>query len=163
MNNEKYNLHFKMHKITIIHFLLKFSFIILIWLLLLIVCYFYNENMQIHKYILVPSTLFVMHIAFSSLILNYINYFNSLVIVSNDKIMIINSTLFFQDDIQVIDISKITKLNVIKQWLFTNIFNYWKICIEQQKDESTNLLFVPDPYNIIWQIERKQIYGKRIS
>lgn len=100
-------------------------------------------------------TFVLLQISFIRFILELIWYYNNIIIVSLDQIMIIQSTLVLIEDIEILEIGKINKINVECRWLFANIFWYWRLIIEQQRFEKRPVFFIPDPYKVMHHIENK--------
>ena len=53
----------------------------------------------------------LMNYSFLKLILYFIRYYNALIIIHEDKIVIIRSSLIMMDDIEIINSRKITKVD----------------------------------------------------
>jgi hypothetical protein len=57
--------------------------------------------------------------------------------------------LILQDDVEVIDAYRIVKVDSYARGFFPNLFEYWDIIIEQQKNEVRTLHFIPNPYKFL--------------
>lgn len=93
-----------------------------------------------------PLVFLLVNYAFIKLVLWYIKFYNNLLIIYNWQLIVIQSSLFFKDDIEFIDINKITKLDTYCRWLIPNVFSYWNLVAEQQRDEVREFIFVPEPF-----------------
>ena len=114
-----------------------------------------------------PFIFIVINYAFIKLILGYIKFYNNLLIINEWQLIVIKSSLFFKDDIEFIDINKITKLDTYCRWLIPNVLWYWNLVVEQQRDEPRIFHFVPDLFKALQILkeekqktieERKQRY-----
>jgi hypothetical protein len=75
-------------------------------------------------------------------------------IIVRDRIIIINNSLILQEDLEIMDLSKVMKIDVECHGLLANMFGYGHLIIEQQKDEVKVIHFIPKPYEV-WQILRE--------
>lgn len=106
----------------------------------------WEELMHIFIY---PTVFILVNYAFIKLILWYIKFYNDLLIIYNWHLIVIKSSLFFKDDIEFIDINKITKLDTYCRWLIPNMLGYGNLVVEQQRDEARIFHFVPDLFKAI--------------
>ncbi len=97
------------------------------------------------NYLLFPSIFILVNYAFIKLILSYIKFFNDFLIIYDWQIIVIKNSLYFIDEIEFIDINKITKLDTISRWFFENILWYWSLIIEQQSDQIIKFNFISTP------------------
>ena len=86
-------------------------------------------------------------------------YYNKLFIIAKDRIILIEGSLILQEDTEVMDLSKVMKVDVSCHGFFANVFNFGSLTIEQQKNEVRIIHFVPDPYHILRIIREKTNYG----
>lgn len=81
--------------------------------------------------------------------LSYIDYYYNLFIIYENHIIIIKSSLILIDDLEVLDVNKVMKIDSISRWLFSNMLWYWNILLEQQKNDVRTFHFMPNPYRIV--------------
>ena len=106
---------------------------------------------------LFPLTFILINYAFIKLLLWYIKFYNDLLIIYDGHLIVIKSSLFFKDNIEFIDINKITKLDTYCRWLVPNALWFWNLVAEQQRDEVRTFHFVPEPFNALQLLnEEKQ-------
>lgn len=158
--NHKEYVIIKKHFVVLFFPISKFIFRWLITLsLTLFVIYFkekiWDEIVQIFFY---PLIIIFLTYSFFAFIQSLIVYYNNLVIFVHDKIIIFRSSLFLQDDLEIIDVSKIMKIDVQMHWVFSNLLWYGNLVIEQQRDELFTLHFVPDPYRALQLLREKTAY-----
>lgn len=77
-------------------------------------------------------------------------------IVYKDQIVSIKCSLLFRDDIEIIDAYRIMKVDGYSRGLMQNIFGFWNLIIEQQKDDSKVYHFMPKPYRILLIIQKQR-------
>ena len=99
---------------------------------------------------------FLLNYAFISLVLAVIYYYFDLLIIYKDQIVTIKCSLFLRDDIEIVDAYRIMKVDGYSRGIFANIFWYWNLVIEQQKDEVKTFRFVPKPYKILLIIKKQR-------
>ncbi|MDD2907085.1 MAG: hypothetical protein PHH98_00445 [Candidatus Gracilibacteria bacterium] len=104
---------------------------------------------ELVHYILLPLAFIMLNYSFIKLILYYIGYYNNLLIFHEDKIIVIKSTLLDTDNVEIIDLHKITKIDAFANGIFANIFGYGTLVIEQQRDKVREFWYVPKPYKAI--------------
>ena len=102
----------------------------------------------------------LLNYAFIKLILNIIEYYHTLIIITDEQILIINCSLIMKDDIESIDAYRIMKIDAFSHWFWSNIIGYGNLVIEQQKDEVRTFHFIPHPYKIFGIIRdhKKQVF-----
>lgn len=150
----------KKHFIMVLYILSKFFFMLLVAVWLYIFTVYFQKELwdDIVIYFLYPLTFILLNYAFIKLTLWLIFYYNDLIIFSRDKIIIMKSSLFMQDDLEIIDISKIMKIDVQCHWFFSNILWYGNLVMEQQRDELRVLHFIPKPYKALQLLREKTAY-----
>ncbi|EKE29088.1 MAG: hypothetical protein ACD_2C00233G0006 [uncultured bacterium (gcode 4)] len=150
----------KKHGIVILYILAKFVFALLIVAWLFWVSYTQKSNIwaELVTYFLYPVQMIILIYAFLKLEQGFIFYYNDLVIFIHDKVIIMKSSLFLQDDLEVIDISKVMKIDVQCHWFLSNLIWYGNLVIEQQRDELRILHFVPKPYRALQLLREKTAY-----
>lgn len=92
---------------------------------------------------------FFLNYSFLKLISYIISYYNNVIILYRDQIIIIKSSLILQDDMEIIDIYKIMKMDSFSRWFISNILGYWDLVIEQQKNDVRILDFISDPHTML--------------
>lgn len=131
---------------------LKFSF----YLIIAFVFYFIAVKFwsalwyELTHYIILPLSFITVNYAFIKLILYYIWFYNNLLIFHEDKIIVIKSTLLDTDNVEIIDLHKITKIDAFSDGILANILWYWTLVIEQQRDKVREFWYVPKPHKAIW-------------
>jgi len=112
---------------------------------------------ELIHFFLFPTIFFLVNYAFIKLILWYIKFYNDLLIIYKWELIVIKSSLLFRDNIEFIDINKITKLDTYCRWFVPNILWFWNLVAEQQRDEVRTFHFVPEPFKALQIInEEKQ-------
>ena len=96
-----------------------------------------------------PAIFFLVNYAFIKILLWYIKFYNDLLIIHDRHFIVIKSSLLFKDDIEIIDVNKITKLDTYCRWLIPNILSFWNLVVEQQRDEVREMHFVPEPFKAL--------------
>jgi len=104
---------------------------------------------DIVMYLLFPLVFVLLNYAFIKLILSYIKYYNNLIIFHKNQIIVIKSTLIEVDNVEIIDMHKITKLDTYCKWIIPNVIWYWTLVIEQQRDKVREFWYIPKPYKAI--------------
>lgn len=150
----------KKHFIMVFYILAKFFFLILIVIWLFWISYYFRTEIwdDIILYFLLPITILLLNYTFFKLIFWLIFYYNDLVIFLKDKIIIVKSSIFLQDDLEIIDVSKVMKIDVQIHWFFANLLWYGNLIIEQQREEIRTLHFVPRPYMALQMLREKTAY-----
>lgn len=93
--------------------------------------------------------------------LDYIRYYNDLIIISWHSVIVIKTSLIDTDNVEIIDLDKITKIDTIMQWVTSNILSYWKLVLEQYRDRTRTFNHIYKPYKVANSIkEAKMFYEK---
>lgn len=147
------------HFIYFLYLVAKFFFLIIIAGILFIFLLVYKGDLsqntfEIVNYVFFPIIFLLVNYSFVQLMLGIIRYYNRLVIIVRDKFIIINSSLVLQEDLEIMDLSKVMKIDVEVHGLFASMFGYGHLIMEQQKDEVRTIHFIPNPYKV-WQILRE--------
>jgi hypothetical protein len=79
----------------------------------------------------------------------YIKFYNDLLVIYKWHLIVIKSSLIYKDNIEFIDINKITKLDTYCKWLTANLIWFWNLVAEQQRDELRTFHFVPKPFKAL--------------
>lgn len=151
------------HPIVLLHDIVKSLFFIIASGLILLVVSQYRAILSTDTvlYILFPIALLLVNYAFMKLILSIINYYNKLIIIVPDKLIIIDSSLVMKEDIEIVDLSKVVKVDVECHGIFAVIFGYGHLIIEQSRNEVRTLHFVSKPYDILHIIKEETNYVRK--
>ena len=160
INTDEYTI-VKKHYIILLIYIIKFIFLVLVSILIYLLTYKFKDSLwdDIVLYFIFPIIFFIFNYAFIKFILWLIYYYNDLVILLKDKIIILKSSLFLMDDLEIIDISKVMKIDVQCHWLLSNLIGFWNLVIEQQRDELRILHFIPKPYKVFQLLREKTTYA----
>lgn len=147
------------HFVYLVYLVAKFLFLIIIAGVLFISLLVYKQNLSqetydLVRYVFFPAIFLLINYSFIQLILGIIRYYNRLVIIVRDKFIILNSSLILQEDLEIMDLAKVMKIDVECHGLLASIFGYGHLIMEQQKDEVRTIHFIPHPYKV-WQILRE--------
>lgn len=152
------------HFILLFFKLAKFIFLLLVsffiyWTLLNYWDVIWKDYMSVN-YIVFAFCFITLNYAFINLIIYFIEYYNKIIIITNEEVIFLRSTLILRDDLEVLDLYRIMSIDTFCHWLFANIFNYWEVVIEQQQlDDNENIkkiYFIPNPYKFISIIKEKK-------
>jgi hypothetical protein len=110
------------------------------------------------RYFVFPVVLVLANYAILQFALNVVKYYNKLVIVVRDRIIIITSSLILKEDIEILELSKVMKIDVECHGLLANVLNYGSLIIEQQKNDVRIMHLVPDPFTVLRIIREKTNY-----
>lgn len=133
-------------------------FLISVWLLIFIDAFKDALWSDIILYFLFPLNLIILNYSFWKLIQGLIFYYNDLVIFIQDKIIVVKSSLVIQDDLEIIEIWKVMKIDVQVHWFFANLLGYGNLVVEQQRDQLRILHFIPQPYEALQLLREKTAY-----
>lgn len=150
----------KKHYIILLVYIIKFVFLIFVSCLIYVFTYKFKATLwnEVVTDFMFPIIFIIFNYAFWKLMLWLIFYYNDLVIFLKDKIIVLKSSLFMQDDLEIIDISKVMKIDVHCHWLLSNLVWFWNLIIEQQRDELRILHFMPKPYMVFQILREKTTY-----
>lgn len=141
------------HFILILFDLLKFIFFIAVWAIIYTIHFNFlmgkEHNLLYLEYLLFAFVFIIINYAFIKFILALIEYYNNLIIIKDDQLIILKCSLILQDDVEVIDAYRVMKLDCYARWILANMLGYWNLIIEQQKDDVRTCHFVPRPYTIL--------------
>ena len=104
---------------------------------------------EINHYLLFPLIFLLVNYAFIKLALGYIKYYNDLLVIHKWHLIVIKSSLIYKDNIEFIDINKITKFDTYCNWIIPNFVWFWNLVAEQQRDEVRTFHFVPEPFKAL--------------
>lgn len=161
--NQKEYVIIKKHMIMMFFIVSKFLIGLIITSWLLTFTYYFRDKIwdDIVGYFLLPLTLLILNYSFRKLIQWIIIYFNDLVIFINDKIIIVKSSLIDTDDLEIIEISKVMKIDVQCHWFISNLIWWWNLVIELPWASSTQvrtLHYIPHPYKALQLLREKTAY-----
>lgn len=136
--------------VLLFKYLRTMIFLILSWILFFIAIKFWKVLWDDIVYLLLfPSIFLLINYAFLKLILWYIKFYNDLLVIHDWQLIVIKSSLLFMDNIEFIDINKITKLDTYCRWLIPNVFSFWNLVVEQQRDKVREFYFIPEPFRAL--------------
>ncbi len=147
------------HFVYLVYSISKFLFLMIIAWALFASLVFFKQDIskdatEIMNYVFFPVIFLLINYSFLQLALGIIKYYNNLVIIVRDKFIIVHSSLILQEDLEIMDLSKVMKVDVSVHGLLANLLWYGHLVMEQQKDEVRTIHFIPNPY-IVWQILRE--------
>ncbi|EKE26826.1 MAG: hypothetical protein ACD_4C00138G0015 [uncultured bacterium (gcode 4)] len=159
MNTDEYTI-IKKHYIILLYYIVKFIFLVFVAFLIYYLTYKFKDSLwtDVVKYFMFPTIFFIFNYAFIKFMGWLIFYFNDLVILLKDKIIILKSSIFLMDDLEIIDISKVMKIDIHCHWFLSNLIWFWNLIIEQQRDELRILHFIPKPYSVFQILREKTTY-----
>ena len=115
-----------------------------------------NIDIEGLKYIFFIAIFLFLNYAFINLITSIIAYYNDLIILHEDRIIILQSSLILKDNMEIIYVQKVIKIDWFKTWIIQNILWYWNIIIEQQKNDVRVFHFISKP-----NIALKKLYEQK--
>lgn len=139
------------HWIILFFRYLKFFLFLFISVFLYFICLKLKWTIwhELLYYVFFPLIFFLINYIFIKLILWYIKFYNDLLIIHKWQLIVIKSSLFFKDNIEFIDINKVTKLDTFCTWFVSNLIWYWNLVVEQQRDEVRKFHFIPNPFKAL--------------
>ena len=138
------------HPILLLLVIMRFVLFIFVSILFGIIAYQYKNAISpslIH-YIILPTTFVIFNYAFLQVILNLIRFYNRIVIIEPTKITILHCSLFLMDDMEVMDMSSVLKIDVEQHGFISNLLWYGHLIFEQ-RNQIRKIHYLPKPYNII--------------
>jgi len=112
---------------------------------------------EIINLFLFPAVFLLINYALIKLVLWYIKYYNNLLVIHDGQLIIIETSLFFKNNIEFIDINKITKLDILCKWVIPNLLSYWTLLVEQQSNVVKDFIYISEPFIALQLInEEKQ-------
>lgn len=112
---------------------------------------------ELIHFLIFPIIFILINYAFIKLVLWYIKFYNDLLVIHDWHLIVIKSSLLFKDDIEFIDLNKITKLDTYCRWLIPNMLSFWNLVIEQQRDELREFHFVPSPFKALKLLQDEKL------
>lgn len=123
---------------AILLFFMVFKFIFLLFPLGLLTWIFYEYNFifsqDFSNYILLPTLLITVNYIFLQIILNIIDFYGRIMLVSHESVILSHASLILIDDIEFMNIKSILKVDVEKHGLLASIMNYGHLILEQRND-----------------------------
>lgn len=145
----------------IIMFFNYLHFLFFVWLsfLLYILAIKFQENLwhDFIKYIFFPLIFIILNYAFLKLIFEIIRYFNNLIILDKENLIVIKTSIIDTDNVEIIDLEKITKIDTSIVWVFPNILAYWDLILEQNRARTRTFNHIYKPYKIATYIRDSKI------
>lgn len=112
---------------------------------------------ELIHFLIFPIIFILVNYAFIKLVLWYIKFYNDLLVIHDWHLIVIKSSLLFKDDIEFIDLNKITKIDTYCRGLFPNMLSFWNLVIEQQRDELREFHFVPSPFKALKLLQDEKL------
>ena len=139
------------HYIVILLRKIRFLIFFAVSSLLFYISFYYREVLweEFVFFVFFPLIFGLLNYSFFKMMLSYIDYYYNLFIIYENHIIIIKSSLILIDDLEVLDVNKVMKIDSISRWLFSNMLWFWNILLEQQKNDVRTFHFMPNPYRIV--------------
>lgn len=157
----------KRHFIILLIIFVRFIFVIWVATALYVIVALNKAEMSpdlIH-FLAFPVIFLLINYAFVKLAFSLIEYNNNLIIYIRNKVILLKSTILLVDDVEIIDMKKIMKVDVECRGILANVIGYWDLVIEQQKNDVRMLHFVPFPYKALKMLEdtRDLVHQKKVD
>ena len=110
------------------------------------------------NFVILPIHLITVNYIFLQLVVNSIDYFGRLMLISEHAILLIHTSLLLVDDIEFMDMKSILKVDVERHGLICNILSYWHLILEQRNDVR-RVHYIPHPYTV-YQLIKDRIPKK---
>lgn len=147
----------KRHIILLIYKSIPFVLMMLLWLLWMWYI-IYQPVMDNIYYVLLIFSTSLFYMWFLAFILRYIKYKWSLIIIHKDQIILISYWLVLKEDIEIIDAFRVVKFDAFSHWIWSNMIWYWKLKIEQQREEARIVNFIPAPFKMLKFLKMQKDY-----
>jgi hypothetical protein len=155
------------HWMVLVFSYMGFSFRLSVAILLFFITYSFKGTFSpaFIEYIMLPMIIININYAFIHLMLHFVRYYHKIAVIlePEDKMILLSTSLFFQDDVQILELRKITKLEVDCDGFFPNVFDYGDLVIEQQNNDIRRLYRVPNPNRLLKIIREKTSYLKNAN
>lgn len=79
---------------------------------------------EFSNYVLLPTLLVSVNYIFLRLIFNSIDYFGRIMLIAQDSIILIHTSILLIDDIEYMDMKSLLKVDVERHGFIANILNY---------------------------------------
>ncbi len=148
------------HWIVMLFRYLKFIiFLSLAWIFYYVALRYENKFWEeLIYYFFLPIIFLILNYAFIKLVLSYIKYYNNLIILHKDQIIFIKSTFLWTGNVEIIEMSKVTKIDTFCRGIIPNVIWFWTLIIEQQRDKVSEFTYVPKPYKTINYLKEVEIH-----
>jgi hypothetical protein len=106
------------HKIKLGYIFGKFFIAFIIFMGIIVFSSVLNTTAEIDNFLhtfIIPASLFIINVAFLIFIYDIIGYYNNIIIIDDNHIVIIQNSVLFREDIEIIDMARILKINIICQ------------------------------------------------
>lgn len=154
----------KRHWIVMLFNYLEFIFFNSTAFFLYYICIKFQKNMtyELINYVFFPVIFLLINFAFFKLAFELIRYFNNLIILNKNNLIVIKTSLIDTDNVEIIDIHKITKIDTSIKWIFSNIFSYGDLILEQNRARTRIFNHIYKPYRIATYLrDIKKIYDNQ--
>ncbi|MDD3119966.1 MAG: hypothetical protein PHF46_00985 [Candidatus Gracilibacteria bacterium] len=147
----------KKHYIMLVYTFAKFLFLSAITGVIFYICFKYKNDVpdNIKYTLIIPVIVALLNYSFLKLLFGLIYYNNNLIVILKDKIYIIHSTLILKDDVEMMDMYKVMKVDVLCHGLLSNVLKYGHLLIEQQTNDARTLHFIPDPFEALEKLKHR--------
>ena len=149
LRRHKIKLFLILCKVFLMVFLMVFSFYIF-WKF-----HIFDQSSENMNFISVIFIVLIVNLIYLIFIFDIVAYFNNIIIINDTNLVILQNWLFIRENIEIIDLNQITKLNIECQWIIPNLLWYWRLIIEQQKGENRPLFFISEPHVILNHLRKK--------
>lgn len=112
---------------------------------------------EVASIVIFPFVFVLVNYALIKLVLWYVKFYNDLLVIYWGQLIVIKTTLFFTNDIEFIDINKVTKLDAYCRWLVPNMLYYWVLVVEQQRDQVREFSFIPEPFTALHILNEEKL------
>lgn len=146
----------KRHSIVPVLIFGRFLLIFFIWIALASFWVWGAEQNAVYYSLEIIIVSLILNYAFYKLVIWLIWYYNNLIIFIWNKIIFISSTLIMKDDLEIIDLKKVMKIDMTRRWIFANVLGFWHLIIEQQKNDVRIFHFIPKPYLVLRNLEKRR-------
>ncbi len=142
------------HGILLFFMVFKFVFLLIPLGVLTWIFYEYQYifSPEFSNYILLPTLLITVNYLIVQIILNIIDFYGRIMLVSHESIILSHTSLILIDDIEFLNIKSVLKVDVEKHWLLASILNYGHLILEQRND-IRRVHYLWDPYRIYQMIK----------
>jgi hypothetical protein len=142
---------FRRHPIFLFYATARFLFFLFACGIFGYFIWLYSEDIPdtVEYAIMFPIIFILANYAFFRLILAIVKYENKLLILADDKLVIVNCTLVLQDDIEVMNLYRIMKIDVERHGLLAMFLGYGNLIMEQQKNDVRRFHFIARPYDTL--------------
>lgn len=148
------------HWIIMVFNYVKFFFHLWICILLLYISIKFQDSLDhdFIKYIMFPCIFVILNYAFLRMAHEIIKYYNNLIIFKDREVIVIKTTLIDTDNVEIIDLEKVSKIDTNMQWIISNVLAYWSLILEQYRDRTRIFNHIYKPYraaNYIKELKKK--------